>query len=263
MRLRYYSKKAYVPSQHWALARGVRPALLMEGVRTEVERTIARHAQPGGHREVAVERHADGSVDLVVATRRGLARRILDARRDPVRGAAESGRLLGYPACCVRAFIDGGLPGHDDLGHFRQALRRTRGAPRGLLNPLCDLAVVPFVPCRFDCPRALRLARATLAACPPDEARTIRRILGMPILLWTDLDIVFFEGRATKGRVRYRRAGVNEAAPDFNRRRLLSGPLARGNSLEVEGAQVIVRRGKKTLLDASFAPWSPLLVGWR
>ncbi|MCC6528034.1 MAG: hypothetical protein IT373_35635 [Polyangiaceae bacterium] len=73
----------------------------------------------------------------------------------------ELGRLLGYPRCCVEAFV-ALPPGRQNTELHAAAWAATRGRPEPRLNGL-DLAVFHYVswfPCAFDCPLALAYANA-------------------------------------------------------------------------------------------------------
>jgi hypothetical protein len=91
-------------------------------------------------------------VDAELAVRRG----------HDAAAARTLGRALGYPACCVEAFVD--ADGHDDRAlHARLA----PGAPRPAASPLTvwldqPLALVSHVPCDLDCAPTRTLAGALL-----------------------------------------------------------------------------------------------------
>lgn len=76
-------------------------------------------------------------------------------------GTRELGRLLGYPRCCVEAFLDVPVP-RTNLEVARAALARTAGTPLPRLNAL-DFGVfhyLPWSPCSFDCEPSARYADA-------------------------------------------------------------------------------------------------------
>lgn len=79
-------------------------------------------------------------------------------------GARELGRLLGYPPCCVEAFVG---VSRERRAHelWASAWARTTGRPAPRLDVL-DLAIfafVPWYPCAFDCAPSLRFADALAA----------------------------------------------------------------------------------------------------
>lgn len=115
------------------------------------------------------------------------------------------GRLLGYPRCCVEAFVAGSRHRKAPDVH-RQSLARTEGVPRARLNTL-DLAVfhfVPWYPCSFRCAPssayADRLAQV-IAARAPDFVASIDRALAMHRLLLSDDLQISIEGSAREGTV--------------------------------------------------------------
>lgn len=102
-------------------------------------------------------------------------------------GARALGALLGYPACCVEAFVSAG---RDRRAHrlWAGAAARTEGRFEARLDVL-DHAVFSYVswfPCRFDCAPSLALADAlaeALEARHPELVRAIDRALGAPRLV--------------------------------------------------------------------------------
>jgi len=68
------------------------------------------------------------------------------------------GALLGYPPCCVEAFLEVG-PMTDNRGPVAAAAARTTRFEPWLNNlDLATFHTISFFPCRYDCPRALELA---------------------------------------------------------------------------------------------------------
>jgi hypothetical protein len=92
-------------------------------------------------------------------------------------GDRELGRLLGYPRCCVEAFV--GTSRHRlNTELFAAAAERTQGAPRARLNAL-DLGVFHFIswsPCRFDCAWSLTYADAVAARLVRRHAGFVARV---------------------------------------------------------------------------------------
>lgn len=120
---------------------------------------------------------------------------------DPRSSHREVGRLLGFPACCVEAFLarlDRGvdrLPGGGPTG-----LAEDYVAARGAWVPAADARVNPllmaaraqlvsFYPCRYDCPAAVGVAeavRAALAARQPKTAASLLALLSRPVAIAPD-----------------------------------------------------------------------------
>lgn len=91
----------------------------------------------------------------------------------------ELGRLLGYPRCCVEAFVEEAklLQNPDTI---RLALSRTRGSCSPRLNVL-DLAVfhwISWYPCAFDCALSQRYAAAVESLAASGEPVFVRQIAG-------------------------------------------------------------------------------------
>jgi hypothetical protein len=97
------------------------------------------------------------------------------------------GRLLGYPQCCVTAFVKTSRERRAAELHAA-ALRRTASTPRARLNGL-DLAVfhfLPWSPCSFECPHSLRYADAlarVIGKVHPTFVAAIDRALARPRLV--------------------------------------------------------------------------------
>lgn len=146
-----------------ALYAGLKPIIRQYLRRGEVEATRARLESRG----FVV---ADAEATLVEPPYPG---RYLYAGRDAARVRAavhadtttsleESiGRLLGYPECCIAAFLESHPPRKNAALH-KLALGRTRGACHPSLNVL-DQAVfhfLPWLPCSFSCAPSIAFATA-------------------------------------------------------------------------------------------------------
>lgn len=114
----------------------------------------------------------------------------------------ELGQLLGYPSCCVEAFIEDLQSRRtDQQSPFDQARLAARAleateAPDPLLNHFLrerDQALLSHAPCRYDCPasreRATRLFD-TLAARDPAQAAQRRARLASRVFLLADGSMV-------------------------------------------------------------------------
>ncbi len=93
------------------------------------------------------------------------------------RDDVELGRLLGYPKCCVEAFVSTPLP-RPNLRLLASTLSRTRGRPLARLN-VADLHVFHYVswtPCSFVCPWSARYADRIATLLDTRHAGFRRRI---------------------------------------------------------------------------------------
>jgi hypothetical protein len=137
------------------------------------------------------------------------ARILPGAGRALDRGAAaaahrELGRLLGYPACCADAFVDrveagvtrrhGGVAIAELVVAAEDAASRTERFHARLNVMLRGRhALIPFDPCRFDCPIALRWAGAVLdaqRARRPESAAALVEALLEPVRLAADATLL-------------------------------------------------------------------------
>ncbi|MBI4567623.1 MAG: hypothetical protein HY719_04415, partial [Planctomycetes bacterium] len=125
------------------------------------------------------------------------------------------GELLGYPACCRRAFA--ALEDRGDNTAVRLATAaRTTGAYDWLLNNSC-VNLAPFYPCRYDCPEAARFARAVfdrLAEISPAYAARLRDMLRRPVLFFDAWRRLVFRGaRLSPEGLRYARVEPDPQTP--------------------------------------------------
>ncbi|UPT73245.1 MAG: hypothetical protein M0D55_15345 [Elusimicrobiota bacterium] len=196
------------------------------------------------------------------------------------------GRLLGYPACCMRAYEKhtddtsgtdivraiarrtkgaGRLPFllNDVFYFYSRALAVQDGARRQALlaaNPGVDLDLLNAIlwhPCSFRCPESRRKAERiwkTMKKVAPALAGSLRFALARPVLFW---DWDRFAVLTRRGGPAFSYAGVEapksllEAAP--------SALLARGDRLVRAGKSFAVRKGDKTL---GVLPGEPLLLNF-
>ena len=193
-----------VPLESLAFAIGIKPALRLrldgpDAAREELEwlrRGAAVVRGPSGLLYVARDAAQARAIERAEAS-------ILPAGppRSPGAGVCtahrELGRLLGYPSCCVEAFVGRVVRGVDVLDDGSRAtelvvavaaaLSRSRRRLAHLNFTLPDRrALLPFDPCAFDCPYAARYARALFDAYlerQEAEARALLSELGRPVRL--------------------------------------------------------------------------------
>ena len=193
-----------------AFALGIKPALRLSFDPPRASEAAARWRKRGF--EVVEARVGDATL-LYVARELGVAdalseveARILPgARRARGRDAADAahrelGRLLGYPACCVEAFVEraraGVTRGKGGVARAELVVATEDAASRterffARLNVMLRgrRALIPFDPCRFDCPIALRWAGAVLdaqRARRPESAAALSDALLEPVRLAAD-----------------------------------------------------------------------------
>jgi hypothetical protein len=145
-----------------------------------------------------------GNAVLMAAHTPADARAMLDAEfvqfeRDSNRviaGTRELGRRLGYPSCCVEAFVrsievDSPEPGIDD--NWRRLDDAWVARPNPRINSMLFgelMQLISFDPCQFDCPAAGAIADALferLATMAPVAAEALDRQLARPVVVdWRD-----------------------------------------------------------------------------
>lgn len=169
-----------------AFAIGIKPALRIQVPAAQAEAAARRWRAKGLHAEAAGE--------LIYVAREAARVEALREVEAPIRPGGprltpdtsvlaahrEVGRLLGYPGCCVAAFLERvergvtvrrvGTEASERFVAAEDALLRSERlhARLNFLLPRRE-ALVPFDPCRFDCEPALAYATALL------EAREARR----------------------------------------------------------------------------------------
>lgn len=190
-----------------AMQVGIKPA--MRGAGDDVEAAAARLRARG----LFVEVDAEAGLFYAARSEAG-ARALRDAER-PIRpwgpprppdaevldAHRTLGRLLGFPRCCVDAFLvrlARGVTVRADGSHAEErviavedALARSE-AILGRLNVCVPDRLVPFEPCRFDCALASRYAGALFAAYSaraPAAAERLHHALMRPVLVAPGLEL--------------------------------------------------------------------------
>lgn len=176
------------------LADGEKRALLKEGVPTPETEGLIRAYRAMGFFAAVVEthdvdetggKHVHGRSHAIVAVAGNDADLELVTRLQRARDTRAMGALMGYPTCCVEAFL--AQPDRrDNAENERWTLRRTDGAPLDpRLGRLGPVRLVSHHPCRADCAASIVIADATLArigAASPDAERWVRETLQQPVL---------------------------------------------------------------------------------
>lgn len=141
----------------------------------------------------------DARVELYVSRDPALARRAaeLQANKDPSAVLREMGDLLGYPGCCVEAFAAQPDRSNNTFNRYATAARTTSPGPWPWeLNNLVFM-LLAFFPCRYDCPEALKHARAALAEMGkayPDLIAPLKGAMARPTLYFDHPRRVLLKG---------------------------------------------------------------------
>jgi len=174
-----------------------------------------------------------------------------DPGGDPAR-TRELGRLLGYPECCVEAFIERALPDRD-LYVLACSVAATRGVVSPALDPYHPAALIEYFPCAMDCAASIERAeriRAWREAHDPG-ARSPVPPPDSPSLIVSLRDRFELEGAALEeGGYRYRRAVLRGLDPWA---REVEARLGRGDRLALLPRLLLVFRredGVDRLLEA-------------
>jgi len=141
------------------------------------------------------------------------AKAVADVYRagDPTAQVFQVGKLMGYPECCTAAFAAMADRSNDSENVYAVA-KRECDHPHPLLN-LGIAHLIPFYPCRMDCPDAIRFAETTLEAIyPGDEGReqraSVMEEMSKPTLYFDKFRSVIFDGSVQGNEVRYRGAQI-------------------------------------------------------
>lgn len=116
------------------------------------------------------------------------------------RHALAIGELMGYPACCVAAFVALGERGNNAALTYVTAARSRALATafHAVLNSAVR-HVIPCTPCSFGCTRAIAWAERVVDALPENIAEALRRALARPVLYFDEARAVAFEGARVEG----------------------------------------------------------------
>lgn len=167
------------------------------------------------------------------------------------RNAVAIGELLGYPSCCVAAFMALGERGNNAaLTYVTAARSRALAAPfHSALNSTVR-HVLPCTPCSFGCSRAITLAERVLDALPNNVSTPLRRALARPVLYFDEARAIAFESANVNGQIieyesaRFLPAPAPLSPDDELSQRFLFGSLfARPGALIVKDATFEVHVG--------------------
>lgn len=156
-----------------AMAAGIKPLSRSTLSPEQARRAIARYRHLGFRGLVAEDPVNHGGARLYLGP--DLARAHAAAKADAAKDDVELGRLLGYPRCCVEAFLAVAEPRTTAaVQHAR--FRGLRGAGHPRLNCI-DLHVfhyVPWIPCSPTCALSTRYADAIARAIPTIGPRALQ-----------------------------------------------------------------------------------------
>jgi hypothetical protein len=267
------------PLEFWLFRAGVKPVVFLTVPPEEADAAAAlfpgttvvrreRRVQVGPQ-DAWVDRRDAGvdRVELYISKRPGMAEEAarLQSEGDPSENLEELGRLLGYPPCCIRAFRGQADRSNNTRNRYATAGRTASAGPWPWeLNNLHTM-LIPCYPCRHDCPEALSLARAALAAMDeayPGTSAALRALLARPALYFDDARQLTLDGEMSGEQARYRGVSVPTRAPEPFRR--FAGAVALGDALALTDSVLRVTRGGDEVLSLRRTdPGLGLLVSFR
>jgi hypothetical protein len=215
------------------------------------------------------------AVELFVARDLVAARELAALQEgDPTASAEALGARLGYPPCCVRAFV--AQPSRADNSYNRYATAARTPSGREPWPALLDdtaLKLLPHFGCSYRCEASLAQAEALLEALVRDDAALAERValfVGGPVLYFDHEHQLRFDGRfegdAPHGTIAYRGvaipgfgAGVgltrggpdrdSAGAADIRAFGSFAAAVARGDELRFDARALVVRRAGRVLFE--------------
>lgn len=184
-------------------------------------------------------------IELFAARDAAAARRLAELSAEDAEGSASSlGAILGYPACCVQAFV--AQIDHDEsYDRYAIAARTSFGpGPWPALLDDTSLKVLPHQPCTYRCEGSREQARALHAVLAVEEPRlhaALTDYLGGPVLYFDHDHQLRFRGAVSEGGIAYDEVSMPFAgsAPFAQ----LAGAIAAGDRLVLsEGALTVFAR---------------------
>jgi hypothetical protein len=166
-----------------------------------------------------------------------------------------SGRLFGYPDCCIKSFIRNSDKGIDlnlesyintvgSLSHycnntfiFDSKLDPNDSSRYGdnsvLFKKVASYYLIKHVPCAFDCKESMKIGKKTLSLLKeemPNLSNKIIYAIKRPILYFNYYEWIVFDGTVKNNRLKYRKI--------LPFRSLISAPMLKfmksGNNLLIE-----------------------------
>jgi len=183
------------------------------------------------------------------------------SREEMIAVQEEIGRLLGFPACCARAFASAQGAARSAADHYTSAVRLGLHLTPfdGRLNHIAaQQYALPFLlhePCSRSCGATVALVEATLERLYPGRPREIlEEILVQGAVLWPDDRVAFFQNRGEEAPGVVAVACFNQDAhpsacpeprpPERRTRADAAGlPDNRVDALKIEQGRLLLRAG--------------------
>ncbi|HEY8432333.1 MAG TPA: hypothetical protein VIL20_28365, partial [Sandaracinaceae bacterium] len=218
---------------------------LLTGAIERRERTLdpdpARPADRAASRRV---------IDLYVARDAKTAAKLAALHKEGSTDAASGiGALLGFPACCVQAFVAQVEHGDETYDRYAIAARTSFGpGPWPAVLDDTSFALLSHRPCTYRCERSREQARALLDALRTEHADlhdAIVRYLRCPVLYFDHEHQLRFEGSVSDGGIAYGAVSIPwSGSRQFDR---LAAAVALGDRLLIGEGALTVLRGNERL----------------
>lgn len=193
---------------------------------------------------------------------RELDRMAADAGKQRAADHAGLGRLLGYPSCCVEAFVGMERRWPNALPIEAAARRTGRFDPRLNNLELSHFAWIAHFPCRYDCPQSIAMVDViidVLRPINPTLTARVERALARPRLYREDGHQAVVIGARAAGRERVAfRALAAASDGDEGTHRTLGWPgWGHADGLAVRGVRAVPTRRGRLVEGAQHALWLP------
>ena len=179
------------------------------------------------------------------------------------------GKLLGYPECCVRGFIES-LSAEAEF--IASAFKRTKTKPsffcNGIFNIeskwLCGsnsfqqdekifsdfnrLFLIKHIPHALDCPESIKIGRKTLELLrkeSPEFAKEIVEALNKPVLYFNYFDWLAFRGKVSGPELIYDQVILNRSYSSDDK----INKISQGNRLRVSDKKITIYKDKKVISE--------------
>lgn len=212
-----------------------------------VERRDRRVGTPGSGALDDSPGRGEPRVDLHAAPDADVARRIADYRElASDTHISEVGALLGYPACCVQAYLTQGDRSDASFNRYAIAARTSIGPgpwPRWLDDT--SLKLLPHLTCTYRCERSLEQIDAlieALAVEQPELRQSLADYLGGPVLYFDEDHQLRFDGESTDP-MAIRFQGVSMPSSPSESFAQLAASVALGDRLVLTDATLTVYLG--------------------
>lgn len=188
-------------------------------------------------------------IELFVARDTATAKRLAElasteaAASQAAEVASSLGAILGYPACCVQAFVAQIDHPNETYARYAIAARTAYGpGPWPALLDDTSLSILPHRPCTYRCERSREQTRSLLEVLAVEDRAlhgALVGYLGGPVLYFDHAHQLRFDGAVSEGGIVYDQASIPwRGSEPFSH---LAGAIAAGDRLVLsEGALTVL-----------------------